>query len=216
MNIAQHLAATLKTLRQQRGWSLSRLAEETGVSKAMLGQIERNESSPTVATLWKIATGLNVAFSTFIVADDDDAPAAFDPQQHLDGADARPAVAARLAGVHDVVHRAGAVADDTGAHQRPRVLLVFAMQHRRDRFLEVLKRDVGDKAQAPLVDADERRAVPGQMAADAQHGTVAADHQTEVAAATQSIDIHAWISLQLRINGRLGIQNHLAAQTTEK
>ncbi|MCF6689131.1 helix-turn-helix domain-containing protein [Raoultella terrigena] len=81
MNIAQHLAATLKTLRQQRGWSLSRLAEETGVSKAMLGQIERNESSPTVATLWKIATGLNVAFSTFIVADDSDAPAAFDPQQ---------------------------------------------------------------------------------------------------------------------------------------
>ncbi|GEC65432.1 helix-turn-helix domain-containing protein [Raoultella terrigena] len=81
MNIAQHLAATLKTLRQQRGWSLSRLAEETGVSKAMLGQIERNESSPTVATLWKIATGLNVAFSTFIVADDADAPAAFDPQQ---------------------------------------------------------------------------------------------------------------------------------------
>ena len=63
MNIAQHLATTLKSLRQQRGWSLSRLAEETGVSKAMLGQIERNESSPTVATLWKIATGLNVAFS---------------------------------------------------------------------------------------------------------------------------------------------------------
>lgn len=67
MNIAQHLAATLKHLRQQRGWSLSRLAEETGVSKAMLGQIERNESSPTVATLWKIATGLNVPFSAFIV-----------------------------------------------------------------------------------------------------------------------------------------------------
>ncbi len=81
MNIAQHLAATLKTLRQQRGWSLSRLAEETGVSKAMLGQIERNESSPTVATLWKIATGLNVPFSAFIVPDDSVAPSAFDPQQ---------------------------------------------------------------------------------------------------------------------------------------
>ncbi len=81
MNIAQHLAATLKTLRQQRGWSLSRLAEETGVSKAMLGQIERNESSPTVATLWKIATGLNVPFSAFIVPDASAAPSAFDPQQ---------------------------------------------------------------------------------------------------------------------------------------
>ena len=63
-NLARFLSTTLKQLRQQRGWSLSRLAEATGVSKAMLGQIERNESSPTVATLWKIATGLNVPFST--------------------------------------------------------------------------------------------------------------------------------------------------------
>ena len=45
MDITQHLAATLKTLRQARGWSLSKLADEAGVSKAMLGQIERNESS---------------------------------------------------------------------------------------------------------------------------------------------------------------------------
>ena len=59
-NLARFYSTTLKQLRQQRGWSLSRLAEATGVSKAMLGQIERNESSPTVATLWKIATGLNV------------------------------------------------------------------------------------------------------------------------------------------------------------
>ncbi len=66
-NLARFLSTTLKQLRQQRGWSLSRLAEATGVSKAMLGQIERNESSPTVATLWKIATGLNVPFSTFIL-----------------------------------------------------------------------------------------------------------------------------------------------------
>lgn len=57
---------TLKALRQSRGWSLAQAAEETGVSKAMLGQIERNESSPTVATLWKIATGFNVPFSLFI------------------------------------------------------------------------------------------------------------------------------------------------------
>lgn len=81
MNIAQHLSVTLKSLRQQREWSLSRLAEETGVSKAMLGQIERNESSPTVATLWKIATGLNVPFSIFITPPETDVPGAFDPQQ---------------------------------------------------------------------------------------------------------------------------------------
>lgn len=80
MDITQHLAATLKTQRQARGWSLSRLAEETGVSKAMLGQIERNESSPTVSTLWKIATGLNVPFSAFITPQAE-AQVAFDPQQ---------------------------------------------------------------------------------------------------------------------------------------
>lgn len=58
----------LKSLRLARAWSLSRAAEQTGVSKAMLGQIERGESSPTVATLWKIATGFNVPFSHFIPA----------------------------------------------------------------------------------------------------------------------------------------------------
>jgi len=80
MTITQHLATTLKTERQARGWSLSKLADETGVSKAMLGQIERNESSPTVSTLWKIATGLNVPFSAFITPEEQPQPV-FDPQQ---------------------------------------------------------------------------------------------------------------------------------------
>ncbi|HIF0452925.1 TPA: helix-turn-helix domain-containing protein [Escherichia coli] len=79
-NLARFLSTTLKQLRQQRGWSLSRLAEATGVSKAMLGQIERNESSPTVATLWKIATGLNVPFSTFISPPQSATPSVYDPQ----------------------------------------------------------------------------------------------------------------------------------------
>ena len=53
-----YLATTLKMLRQEKGWSLDKAARETGVSKAMLGQIERGESSPTIATMWKIAKGL--------------------------------------------------------------------------------------------------------------------------------------------------------------
>lgn len=57
---------TLKDLRQKKGWSLDKTALATGVSKAMLGQIEREESSPTIATLWKIATGFEVSFSSFI------------------------------------------------------------------------------------------------------------------------------------------------------
>lgn len=64
--IYKHIAATLKGLRQGKGWSLDKAAQATGVSKAMLGQIEREESSPTIATLWKIATGFETSFSSFI------------------------------------------------------------------------------------------------------------------------------------------------------
>ncbi|MGY5452388.1 helix-turn-helix domain-containing protein [Agarivorans sp. MS3-6] len=62
----QYLAQMLKTKRQQKQWSLTKAAQETGVSKAMLGQIERGESSPTIATLWKIAGGFNTSLSYFI------------------------------------------------------------------------------------------------------------------------------------------------------
>lgn len=64
--IYKRISLTLKALRKEKGWSLDKAAQETGVSKAMLGQIEREESSPTIATLWKIASGFNASFSSFI------------------------------------------------------------------------------------------------------------------------------------------------------
>lgn len=64
-----HIASYLKALRQKRGLSLDATAKLTGVSKAMLGQIEREESSPTIATLWKIASGLETSFSAFFAND---------------------------------------------------------------------------------------------------------------------------------------------------
>ncbi|MDO6561800.1 helix-turn-helix domain-containing protein [Amphritea sp. 1_MG-2023] len=64
--INQNIAKHLKQQRQQKNWSLDRTANETGVSKAMLGQIERGESSPTITTLWKIATGFQLSLSSLI------------------------------------------------------------------------------------------------------------------------------------------------------
>ncbi len=61
----------LRDVRAASGLSLSKVAEMTGVSKAMLGQIERGESSPTIATLWKIAKGFQLPLSALI------GPAAF-------------------------------------------------------------------------------------------------------------------------------------------
>lgn len=60
------IAKNLKIQRKHKGWSLTTTAVETGVSKAMLGQIERGESSPTIATLWKIAKGFHLPLTTFI------------------------------------------------------------------------------------------------------------------------------------------------------
>nr|WP_321444685.1 XRE family transcriptional regulator [uncultured Cohaesibacter sp.] len=58
----------LKQVRNDGGLSLSRASELTGVSKAMLGQIERGESSPTLATLWKICRGLRLPLTALISA----------------------------------------------------------------------------------------------------------------------------------------------------
>lgn len=64
--LLNHIALTLKSIRKEKGWSLDRTAQETGISKAMLGQIEREESNPTVLTLWKIAMGFHTSLSQFI------------------------------------------------------------------------------------------------------------------------------------------------------
>jgi transcriptional regulator with XRE-family HTH domain len=56
----------LKRLRSQRGLSLERMAQASGVSRAMLGQIELAQSTPTINVLWKIAAALDVPLSALI------------------------------------------------------------------------------------------------------------------------------------------------------
>lgn len=60
------IGRNINRIRKERNLSLDKVAELTRVSKAMLGQIERGESNPTVTTLWKIANGLRVSFSSLI------------------------------------------------------------------------------------------------------------------------------------------------------
>lgn len=60
------LATNLKKIREEMKLSLDKVAELTGVSKTMLGQIERGESSPTITTVWKIANGLMISFTRLI------------------------------------------------------------------------------------------------------------------------------------------------------
>ena len=57
------IANNLRKIRENRSLSLDQLSELTGVSKSMLRQIETGRSSPTIATIWKIANGLRVSFT---------------------------------------------------------------------------------------------------------------------------------------------------------
>ncbi len=63
VEILERLSARLKQTRKAKGLSLDALAKLSGVSRSMLSQIERGESSPTVATLWNLSRALQVDLS---------------------------------------------------------------------------------------------------------------------------------------------------------
>ena len=67
-DLAPVVGGNLRRLRTRRGLSLERLAQISGVSRAMLGQIELGQSAPTINVLWKIARALEVTFSALISA----------------------------------------------------------------------------------------------------------------------------------------------------
>lgn len=64
--LKRRVGDNLIRLRKRRGLSLERLAALSGVSRAMLGQIEAGESTPTIALLWKVARGLDVRFADLL------------------------------------------------------------------------------------------------------------------------------------------------------
>lgn len=67
--IHKKIGKNLQIIRKTRGLSLDQVAELTGVSKAMLGQIERGDSNPTISVLWKIVNGLRISFTSLIEND---------------------------------------------------------------------------------------------------------------------------------------------------
>ncbi|MFN3576532.1 MAG: helix-turn-helix domain-containing protein [Tabrizicola sp.] len=62
-DIHARLAASLRAARKARGLSLDAAAKLSGVSRSMVSQIERGESSPTVATLWALTRALQLDFA---------------------------------------------------------------------------------------------------------------------------------------------------------
>jgi transcriptional regulator with XRE-family HTH domain len=65
-DLAPVVGKNLRRLRTERGLSLEKLAQASGVSRAMLGQVELGQSAPTINVLWKIARAVDVPFSALI------------------------------------------------------------------------------------------------------------------------------------------------------
>lgn len=64
--LSASLAATLRGGRLARDLSVSALAERSGVSRAMIGKIERGEAQPTAALLGRLSGALGMTLSELV------------------------------------------------------------------------------------------------------------------------------------------------------
>ena len=58
-DIPPNFGKTIQRLRQAYNLSLGELAEQSGVAKSIISQIERNETNPTLATVWRLSQALD-------------------------------------------------------------------------------------------------------------------------------------------------------------
>lgn len=54
------IAVAVARLRKERKLSLSQLAQQAGISRSMLHEIEKDRTNPTVGIAWRLATALGV------------------------------------------------------------------------------------------------------------------------------------------------------------
>lgn len=65
-HLNKNISINLKKIRKSKKMSLDMMAAETGISKSMLGQIERGEANPTITTMGKIISAMRISFNDLI------------------------------------------------------------------------------------------------------------------------------------------------------
>ena len=65
-NVVRKVGRRIKELRQKKGWSQEKLAEEAGLHRTYIGQVERGEKSIGVGNLVRIARALDVAAAALL------------------------------------------------------------------------------------------------------------------------------------------------------
>src|SRR5271155_4721898 len=70
--LSGQLGKTVQRLRKAYSLSLSELSEQSGVAKSIISQIERNETNPTLSTIWRLSQALDVSIERFLAASDEE------------------------------------------------------------------------------------------------------------------------------------------------
>ena len=69
--LSGQLGKTIQRLRKAYNLSLSELSEQSGVAKSIISQIERNETNPTLATIWRLSQALDVSIERVLASADE-------------------------------------------------------------------------------------------------------------------------------------------------
>lgn len=70
--LSGQLGRTVQRLRKAYNLSLSELSEQSGVAKSIISQIERNETNPTLSTIWRLSQALDVSIDRFLQSSEDE------------------------------------------------------------------------------------------------------------------------------------------------
>jgi transcriptional regulator with XRE-family HTH domain len=70
--LSGQLGRAVMRLRKAHSMSLSELSDHSGVAKSIISQIERNETNPTLATIWRLAQALDVSIERVLQAAEDE------------------------------------------------------------------------------------------------------------------------------------------------
>ena len=65
------LGKTIQRLRKAYNMSLGELSEHSGVAKSIISQIERNETNPTIGTVYRLSRALDTTIDEVLKHDDD-------------------------------------------------------------------------------------------------------------------------------------------------
>jgi transcriptional regulator with XRE-family HTH domain len=71
-SIGARIGARIRIERENRGWSLTDLAQRSGVSRAMINKVERGEASPTASLLGRLAGAIGLTLSMLLARSETD------------------------------------------------------------------------------------------------------------------------------------------------